>query len=144
MKRILFVLIGLLAIGSISKADDRPVRFEQLPKAAQKFVKTNFADNKVVFVAKDDDIVAPDYEVVLDNGTVLQFSSIGSLEKIEAFKAGVPMNLIPEKIKEYVTATYPEVYYREYEIDRGKHEVKLSNGLELTFNSVFTLIEVDD
>lgn len=144
MKRILVAVISLMAIGCISKADDRPVKFERIPAAAQKFVKTNFADNKVVFVTKDDDIVAPDYEVVLDNGTVLQFSSIGSLEKIEAFKAGVPMNLIPEKIKEYVTATYPEVYYREYEIDRGKHEVKLSNGLELTFNSVFTLIEVDD
>ena len=108
MKRILVAAISLMAIGFISKADDRPVKFERIPAAAQKFVKNNFAD------------------------------------KIEAFKAGVPMNLIPEKIKEYVTATYPEVYYREYEIDRGKHEVKLSNGLELTFNSVFTLIEVDD
>ena len=133
-----------MAVVGISKADDRPIKFEKLPAAAQKFVKTNFADNTVVFVTKDDDLIAPDYEVVLDNGTVLQFSSAGSLEKIEAFRTGVPQNLVPEKINDYVSANYPGTTYREYEQDRGKHEVKLSNGLELTFNSGFTLIEIDD
>ena len=143
MKRILVIVISLMAIGCISKADDRPVKFERIPAAAQKFVKDNFTDNTVVLVTKDDD-VALDYEVMFDNGTVLHFSSKGILEKIEAYKEGVPQYLIPKKIQEYVSATYPGVFYREYEIDRGKYEVKLSNGLELTFNSVFTLIEVDD
>ena len=144
MKRILVAIISLMAIGCISKADDKPIKFERIPAAAQKFVKSNFSDSKVVFVTKDDDIVAPDYEVILDNGTVLQFSSSGVLEKIEAFKVGVPVSLIPKKIQEYVSTTYQGVSYREYEIDRGKYEVKLSNGLELTFNSAFTLIEIDD
>ena len=144
MKRILIALISLMAVVGISKADDRPIKFEKLPAAAQKFVKTNFADNTVVFVTKDDDLLAPDYEVVLDNGTVLQFSSAGSLEKIEAFRTGVPQNLVPEKIKAYVSANYPDAVFKEYEVEKGKHEVKLSNGLELTFNSVFTLIEIDD
>lgn len=143
MKRILVIVISLMAIGCISKADDKPVKFEKLPTAAQKFVKDNFTDNTVVLVTKDDD-VAPDYEVMFDNGTVLHFSSKGILEKIEAYKEGVPQYLIPKKIQEYVSATYPEVFYREYEIERGRYEVKLSNGLELTFNSTFTLIEIDD
>ena len=137
-------MISLMAIVCISKADNKPVKFEKLPAAAQKFVKENFADNTVVLVTKDDDIVAPDYEVTLDNATVLQFSNTGALEKIEAYKAGVPQYLIPKKIQEYVSATYPEVFYREYEIERGRYEVKLSNGLELTFNSALTLIEIDD
>ena len=144
MNRILVAIISLMAVVGISKADDRPIKFEKLPAAAQKFVKTNFADNIVVFVTKDDDLIAPDYEVVLDNGTVLQFSSAGSLEKIEAFRTGVPQNLVPEKINAYVSANYPDAVFKEYEVEKGKHEVKLSNGLELTFNSVFTLIEIDD
>ena len=144
MKRILVAIISLMAVVGISKADDRQIKFERLPAAAQKFVKTNFADNTIVFVTKDDDLIAPDYEVVLDNGTVLQFSSAGSLEKIEAFRTGVPQNLVPEKINAYVSANYPDVFFKEYEVEKGKHEVKLSNGLELTFNSVFTLIEIDD
>ena len=144
MKRILVAIISLMAVVGISNADDRPIKFEKLPAAAQQFVKTNFADNTVVFVTKDNDLIAPDYEVVLDNGTVLQFSSAGSLEKIEAFRTGVPQNLVPEKIKVYVSANYPDAVFKEYEVEKGKHEVKLSNGLELTFNSVFTLIEIDD
>ena len=56
----------------------------------------------------------------------------------------MPVSLIPKKIQEYVSNNYQGVFYREYEIDRGKYEVKLSNGLELTFNNAFTLIEIDD
>ena len=133
-----------MAVVGISKADDRPIKFEKLPAAAQQFVKTNFADNTVVFVTKDDDLIAPDYEVVLDNGTVIQFSNNGQMGKIEAFRTGVPQNLVPEKINAYVSANYPDAVFKEYEVEKGKHEVKLSNGLELTFNSVFTLIEIDD
>ena len=144
MKKILVIVIGLITMACISRADEKPVKFEKIPVVAQNFIKTNFADNSVVYVAKDDDLVAPDYEVVLDNGTVVQFSNSGNLEKIEAYKNGVPQHLIPDKIRDYVTVNYPGVYYREYEIDRGKYEVKLSNGLELTFNSQFTLIEIDD
>ena len=144
MKKILVIVIGLITMACISRADEKPVKFEKIPVVAQNFIKTNFADNSVVHVAKDDDLVAPDYEVVLDNGTVVQFSNSGNLEKIEAYKNGVPQHLIPDKIRDYVTVNYPGVYYREYEIDRGKYEVKLSNGLELTFNSQFTLIEIDD
>jgi hypothetical protein len=144
MKKVMIIVLCLITIGCIGRADERPVKFERIPAAAQKFIKTNFVDNTVVHVTKDDDLVAPDYEVVLDNGTVVQFSNSGSLEKIEAYRAGVPQHLIPEKIREYVSVNYPGAVYREYEIDRAKHEVKLSNGLELTFNSLFNLIEIDD
>ena len=144
MKRILIALISLMAVVGISKADDIQIKLEKLPAAAQNFVKTNFAENTVVFITKDDDLIAPDYEVVLDNGTVIQFSYNGELEKIEAFKAGVPEKLVPVQIRDYVSANYADVKYREYEVDRGKYEVTLSNGLELTFNSTFTLIKVDD
>ena len=147
MKRFLLImisLISLMAIGCISNADDKPGKFENLPVAAQQFVKTNFADNAVVLVTVDDDLFAPDYEVVLDNGTVIQFSNNGNLEKIEAFKTGVPQHLVPEAIRTYVSANYPGATYREYEVSAVKYEVKLSNGLELTFNSAFTLVEIDD
>ena len=69
MKRILAILVGLFTLVSVSKADNRPVRFEQLPKEAQKFVKTNFPDSKIVYSVKDDDVISPEYEVALDNAT---------------------------------------------------------------------------
>ena len=144
MKRILAILAGLFTLVSVSKADDRPVRFEQLPKAAQKFVKTNFPDNKVIYSAKDDDIVSPEYEVALDNGVKVDFKNDGRLEKIEAPQSGIPEGIIPEQIHKYVTKHYPGSKYLEYEVDKVGYEVKLSNGLELTFSSSFHLLQVDD
>ena len=52
--------------------------------------------------------------------------------------------LIPDKIKEYVKKNYKDVTYKEYEVGTRSYEVKLSNGLELKFNSSFVLIEIDD
>lgn len=144
MKRILTILVGLLTIVSVSKADDKPIRFEQLPKAAQKFVTVNFPENKVLYASKDDDIVFPDYEVRLDNGVSIDFSNDGKMEKIKGTQAGVPAALIPVKIREYVAAHYPEVKYLEYEVDKTGYEVKISNGLELRFSTSFHLVDIDD
>jgi hypothetical protein len=144
MKRLVFVLISLLAIGYISKADDRPVKFEQLPKEAQKFVKINFPENKVLYASKDDDIVFPEYEVRLDNGVSIDFRNDGQLEKIKAPQFGVPTAIVPVKIREYVAAHYPGVSILEYEVDKTGYEVKISNGLELRFSSSFHLVGVDD
>lgn len=144
MKRILAILAGLFTILAVSKADDRPVRFEQLPKAAQKFVKANFPENKVLYASKDDDIVFPEYEVGLDNGVSIDFRNDGQLEKIKAPQTGVPASIIPAKIREYVAAHYPGVKYFECEVDKTGYEVKISNGLELRFSSSFHLVDIDD
>jgi hypothetical protein len=144
MKRVIALIAGLLTIISVSKADDKPVRFEQLPKAAQKFVTTNFPDSKVIYSTKDDDIISPEYEVALDNGVKIDFKNDGRLEKIEAPQIGVPEGIIPEKIHKYVAKHYPGAKCLEYEVDKVGYEVKLSNGLELTFSTSFHLIQVDD
>ena len=144
MKRILAILVGLFTLVSVSKADNRPVRFEQLPKEAQKFVKTNFPDSKIVYSVKDDDVISPEYEVALDYGVKIDFKNDGRLEKIDAPQTGVPEGIIPEKIHKYVTKHYPGTKYLEYEVDKVGYEVKLSNGLELTFSSSFHLLQVDD
>ena len=35
MKKILMILAGILAIMSVSKAEDRPVKYDQIPAAAK-------------------------------------------------------------------------------------------------------------
>ena len=146
MKKLLFFFgaISLVALLACDKyGDDRPVDFGKLPTAAQNFVKTYYPDEKVLFVTKDDDIVLPDYTVRLENGASMQFSNGGGLEKIES-PAGVPDGIVPVQIVEYVKGQYPGALILEYEIDRNTYEVKLSNRLELTFNSSFKLIGIDD
>ncbi len=140
----LFFAVSLVALLACEKyGDDRPVDFSRLPAAAQTFVNNYYADVKVMYVTKDDDIILPDYYVRLENGVQLQFANGGSLEKIEA-KAGVPDGVVPVQIVDYVKTNYATALIVEYEVDRNTYEVKLSNRLDIKFNSSFRVIEIDD
>ena len=143
MKKIFAILALSMAVLTVAKAGDRPVTFNQLPAPAQTFINTNYPDDKISFATVDDDLIRPDYSVVLVSGVRIQFNNDGSLEKIES-KAGVPEGLIPVQIRDYVNLHYPDAVFYEYEIGRRSYEVKLSNRLELKFNRNFYLVEVDD
>ena len=144
MKRIFALLAVVTAFISVTRADDKPVTYQQLPAAAQAFIAENYPGDTVSYATKDDDLILPDYTVVLMSGVKIQFENDGSLEKIESKVDGIPGGIIPVQIREYVRHHYPGVAYVEYEIGRRTYEVKLSNGLELTFNSKFALIGIDD
>lgn len=144
MKRTLISLALVLATFAIVKADDRPVTFNQLPQAAQTFINTNYPDEKVAFATVDDDFIRPDYHVALVSGVMLQFEHSGSLEKIETRNGNIPAGIIPFQIIDMVKQYYPEAQITEYEIGKRSYEVKLSNRMEMKFNTKFQVIELDD
>lgn len=144
MKRTLITLALVLVTFAIVKADDRPVTFNQLPQAAQTFINTNYPDEKVAFATVDDDFIRPDYHVALVSGVMLQFEHGGSLEKIETRNGNIPAGIIPFQIIDMVKQYYPETQITEYEIGKRSYEVKLSNRMEMKFNTKFQIIELDD
>jgi hypothetical protein len=141
----MFITIAIvLASVTIAKADDKPVTFKQLPKAAQTFINTNFPKDKVSFATVDDDIIAPDYEVALVSGVMMQFRNDGSLESIKSRTGNIPAGIIPQQIINGVKGYYPDAMILEYDIDRLSYEVKLSNRMEIKFDRNFNIIEIDD
>ena len=144
MKRMFITIAIVLASVTIAKADDRPVTFEQLPKAAQTFINTNFPKDKVSFATVDDDIIAPDYEVALVSGVMMQFRNDGSLESIKSRTGNIPAGIIPQQIINGVKGYYPDAMILEYDIDRLSYEVKLSNRTEIKLDRNFNIIEIDD
>lgn len=143
MKKIFAIAAIALASLQIISADDRPVTFNQLPAAAQAFINTNYAGEKISYATVDDDLILPDYNVMLANGVKIQFEHNGALEKIES-RAGIPSDLVPVQIRDYVQLHYPDAIFTAYEIGRKSYEVKLSNRLEIKFNRNFHVIEIDD
>lgn len=144
MKKILALALALIAFAAVSKADDRPVTADQLPAAAKTFIKSYYPDEKISFVTKDDDLIRPDFNVVLSNGVRIDFDNSGSLDKIEVGKTMMPSGIVPVQISDYVSAHFPEVRIIGYEVGRRTFEVKLSNGMDLKFNTRYALIEIDD
>ncbi len=143
MKKIFTFIAVAIASISIVKADDRPVTFAQLPAAAQSFINTVLPSEKISFATVDDDFIHPDYTVMFVSGTKVQFNNDGSLEKFES-RAGVPAELVPVQIRDFVKLHYPDALIMGYEVGRKTYDVDLSNRLELKFNKRFNLIEVDD
>ena len=140
---IIAATLMLVALSS-AVADDKPITFDKMPQAAQNFVKTNYPDVEVALTTVDDDIVNPEYKVALVNGVVIEFKNDGRLESIKTRTGNIPEGIVPVQIIKEVKRHYPEAKVTEYEIDRRGYEVKLSNRMELKFNSSFKLVEIDD
>lgn len=143
MKKTLIFIAAFIACAFLLSAKDKAVTFDKLPEAAKVFIKANYPDTEVVLATVDDDFIRPDYEVVFSDGTKVQFEHSGDLDKITT-RSGVPQGLVPYQITDYVKMHYPGASVIEYEIGRKTYEVKLSNRMELKFNSNFNLIEIDD
>lgn len=143
MKNIILIIVLSLVAATAVYADDKPVDYNKLPKAARDFITANYPGEKVSYALVDDDISRPDYSVMLANGVLVHFEHNGALEKIES-EAGIAEDLIPFQIRDYVKMHYPDAIFVEYEIGKKSYEVKLSNRLEIKFNKNFNVIEVDD
>ena len=136
-------MISLAAFAAALSADDRPMAFEKLPVAAKEYIQTNFPGEKTTMVTKDDDLIFADYTVMLSNGVKLEFEHSGALTQISS-PNGIPAELVPVSIRNYVQTHYPDAGYLDFEIGKRTYEVKLTNRMELKFNNNFHIIEVDD
>lgn len=88
-------------------------------------------------------MVSKSYDVVLKNGTKLEFDKKGNLTEVECKHCTVPYRLIPQAIKNYLKANYPRQTVKKLEIKKNEYEVELANGLDLTFNNRFQLVDMD-
>lgn len=144
MKKLILMIVSIAAFVSVAGAEDKPVTFNQLPEGARTFLDTNYQKVKLVLATKDDDFIRPEFNVVLENGVAIQFDNDGRLEKIASRSGDIPAAVIPKQITDIVKSHYPNAYIVEYEVDRKTYEVKLSNRIEITFDSSFRMIEIDD
>ena len=143
MKKIVMTLVALAAFAAALSADDRPMAYETLPAPAKEYIQTNFPGEKTAMVTKDDDLIFADYTVMLSNGIRLEFEHSGALTQISS-PNGIPAELVPVSIRNYVQAHYPDAGYLDFEIGKRTYEVKLTNRMELKFNNNFHIIEIDD
>ena len=64
MKKLVFFLVCLFTMQVVMADNDKPISFEQLPKAAQSFVKKHFANKNVAFSKVDKGLFDTTYDVM--------------------------------------------------------------------------------
>ena len=123
--------------------NDKPISVTTLPIKAQILLTNYFGNQKVALATIESGVVNKSYDVVLQNGTKLEFNKKGELTEIDCKEGVVPVNLIPLSIKNYLQNNYPGQSVKKLEIKKNEYEVELSNGMDLTFNKHFQLIDID-
>ncbi|MDM8155687.1 PepSY-like domain-containing protein [Bacteroides gallinaceum] len=144
MKKWMFLFVSLFTMQVAMADNDKPITFEQLPATAQTFIKQNFPNAKVAFVKMEKEFLDASYDVVFINGDKVEFDKKGSWKDITCRQMTVPQAAVPVKIQEFVKSNYPDAKVIKIEKDRYEYEVKLSNFWELTFDTSFNLIDMDN
>lgn len=148
MKRILRILMiaicCMVSCNMVANAgNDKPISVNALPAKAQTLLSQHFNGQKVMLATIESGVVSRSYDVVLQNGTKLEFDKKGNLTEIDCNQATVPDQLIPQAIKNYLMENYPAQAVKKLEMNKNEYEVELANGLDLTFNKHFQLIDID-
>jgi len=137
-----FLLMAMVMTMSLTMSaddDDRVITYQQLPQAAQTFLKKNFAKKVPLVVTADWD----DFTIVYESGERVEFDRNGNWKDIECRASKVPVDLIPGQITAYLSKNYPGKSVVKLERRRMGYEVRINNGMEIEFNRNFQVIDVD-
>lgn len=144
MKKLIALLaVAVLAIGGISARDRVYNSSEPLPVAAKTMLKKYFPKLKVNHVKVDKDLVSTEYEVILSDGTEVDFNKDGEWKSVDRGQKAVPDGLVLKPIRDYVAKAYPGQKIVDIEKDRKGYEVTLTRGTELKFDSAGTFKKID-
>ena len=107
MKRMIRILmIAICCMLSCNMAanagNDKPIAVNALPIKAQTLLSNHFNNQKVMLATIETGVINKTYDVVLQNGTKLEFDKKGNLTEIDCKQGTVPDQLIPQAIKNYL------------------------------------------
>lgn len=146
MKKVLIMLAIVFGVTISAQARDTYSRnVEDLPKAAQSVIAKNFKAN--VSLIKIDKTLGrvDDYEVILTDGSEVEFDSKGNWKKVEtANNKSVPSAFIVSGIYTYVSKNYKKAKIVGIERERNRYDVELSNGIDLIFDLQGNFLRFDD
>lgn len=146
MKKLMVMVFVLIATSTMVKAgNEQPIEIAKMPVTAQTFIKTYFAKADVSLAKVDTDFMDRTYDVIFTNGDKVEFNKKGVWKEVQCRNSGgVPQGIIPVQICNHVKAKYPNAKILEIDRDKYDYEVRLSGGLELTFDKKFNLIDIDN
>ena len=87
MKRFLQILMiaicCMISYNMVANADnDKPISVNALPAKAQTLISNHFSNQKVMLATIESGVINRSYDVVLQNGTKLEFDKKGNLKRI--------------------------------------------------------------
>lgn len=143
-KRFIIGLI-LMVMPIVSMADGKLSK-DPLPDKICSFLTTHFPNVKVAFYKIEKNILRIEsYDVILTDGTDLEFDGSGNWTEIDGEKKALPLSVIPPQVLKYVNEHFPDQFV--VCLDKKKRdrvEVQLNSGWELLFDKNYQIINIED
>lgn len=140
----LFALVALF-VGPASARDRVTRDSDVLPAEAKTMLKKYFPKIAVNHIKIDEHTFGGnDYDVVLNNGTEIDFDSKGMLKEIDCGIEAVPAGLILKPIRDYVAKNFNGQKIVSMDIKSRKYEIELLNGTDLEFDRAGNFLRIDD
>ena len=144
IKAILLIVVSLVVFSLPAKADDeRPIKFEKMPLAAQEFIKKYFPGKEIAVTTQEGRLIEKNYDVIFTDGNKVEFNRSGEWTNVDCKGGTLPDSIVPAPIAGYVAKNFPGVKVRQIEKDNRRYEVELSNGVDLKFDNSYNLLDVD-
>ena len=138
--KLFLALTALFVSTTLLSCSEKNLTPDQLPDAAQAFIKEHFPESTIFSVKKDTEISGITYEVKLKDGTEIDFNKQGEWIKVDCRNAAVPGAIVPALIAEYVQTNFPDEIIVEIDKEPFGYEIELGNSLDLRFDSDGQLI----
>ncbi len=131
-----------LTVSLISCAKDEVIPVSELPAEMKAYISTHFPSNTILQVVKDVDGLTKTYDVLLSERISLEFNRQKEIIDIDS-EIALPNSVIPEQIRQYVTANYPSNVITDWELDDLNQQIQLDNGLNLEFTMNGDFLRID-
>lgn len=149
MRKSIFTLMGVVmttvaAVAATFVDNDKQIKYEALPTKARAFITEFFPNEQVAYAIEDKEHAHTEYEVVMANGTKIDFDDKGVWQDVECRGGVVPGAIVPQKIADYIAKKYPESKVVEISKEHNAWEVTLGGGLELKFDHECRFVGIDN
>lgn len=134
MKKLLLTLFCATAAWMAS-ATSHPMKFDQLPKQAQEFVNTYFANEPIQSVEMNSDHAHNLYLVHFTNGNQIAFDGkTGECVQLNMKQGVIPQSMLPNPLASYINEHYPSQQVVMMSRTSDGYKAGLSNGVCLKFD----------
>ena len=147
MKRInyLLIVLSLLSVMACAGNDKITSDTNVLPVSSRQFISDHFKDIPVSHIQIENNLIRiSSYDVILTDGTNVEFNHQGEWKEIKRHGLPIPQAIIPEVIQDLIKKNYSSNKVVKIEKEIRDYEIKLDNGLEMTFDLKGNLIDIDD
>lgn len=140
---VLSIVFAMVAVACHS-SDEKEIGYAELPVQAQQFVKQYFPSATYSHVEKEKDHGKWEYEVLLSDGTKIDFNNKGEWKCVDCKYSTLPAGIIPDAIVADIAQRYPSQQPYKIEKETGGYEIDIP-GFDLYYsnNGKFIRAEID-